>query len=54
MPRMSKLRCNNCGHRFEKEALTEEESEEAYEENRPTYAIHCPECNRTDVRTGWE
>lgn len=54
MPERRPFRCNNCGHRFETEVLSEAESREAAQANRPTSAVHCPECNRTDVRRGWE
>lgn len=48
-----RFRCNNCGHRFESEVLDEDRRHEARRENRPTNAVHCPECNRTDIRRGW-
>lgn len=54
MPEYVRFRCNNCGHRFEKEVLIEEERRKARFENRPTSPVHCPECNRTDIRRGWE
>jgi len=54
MPERIYFRCNNCGHRFEAEALTKEEEQKAKEERQPTSAIHCPNCNRTDIRRGWE
>ncbi len=48
------FRCNNCGHRFEVEVVDEYERREARREKRPTSAVHCPECYRTDIRRGWE
>lgn len=48
------FRCNNCGHRFEVDMLDEYERREARRENRPTTAVHCPECHRTDIRRGWD
>lgn len=47
-------RCVNCGKRFEVEILTRDEVERARDERRPTYPIACPDCNRTDIRDGWE
>lgn len=49
MPERVYFRCNNCGHRFETEVLEENERREARRENRPTNAVHCPKCNRTDI-----
>ncbi|HBC09259.1 MAG TPA: zinc ribbon domain-containing protein [Rhodospirillaceae bacterium] len=54
MPEMVRYRCLNCGHRFEEETLSPEESRERRKEGKRTWAIHCPECNRTDIRPGWE
>jgi len=54
MPDCVSFRCNNCGHRFEIEVLNKEERREAERENRPTSAVHCPKCNRTDLRQGKE
>ena len=54
MPELVRFRCLNCGHRFEEEVLTEEERREADRENQHTTPVHCPECNRTDIRRGWE
>jgi rubredoxin len=48
------FRCNNCGHRFKSEVLDEREKLEARRLRQPTSAVHCPECNRTDIRRGWE
>jgi len=49
-----RFRCNNCGRRFEAEVLTEDEKRRAAQERRPTSAVQCPDCNRTDIRRGWE
>jgi len=49
-----RFRCNNCGHRFDAEVLTDDEKRQARLKNRPTSAVHCPQCNRTDIRRGWE
>ncbi len=54
MPELARFRCINCGHRFEVEVLDDDERREARRENRPTSAVHCPECYRTDVRRGWD
>jgi DNA-directed RNA polymerase subunit RPC12/RpoP len=49
-----KMRCQNCGHRFEQEVVTDKERQEADREGRPVSAVHCPKCNRTATRRGWE
>lgn len=49
-----RFRCLNCGHRFAAEVLDEDEKREARLFRRPMSAVHCPECNRTDIRRGWE
>ncbi|TDL74112.1 zinc ribbon domain-containing protein [Palleronia sediminis] len=49
-----RFRCNNCGRRFETEVLSEAEQREARLRDRPTFAVQCPECKRTDIRRGWE
>ncbi len=54
MTEFVRFRCNNCGHRFEKEVLDEDEQREARRDNRPTSALRCPKCRRADVRRGWE
>ena len=54
MPESVRFRCNNCGHRFEVEVLSQAEQQEAHKANRPTQTVQCPKCNRTDVRRGWE
>ncbi|ACK86165.1 zinc ribbon domain-containing protein [Methylorubrum extorquens] len=53
MPISVQYRCLNCGHRFETRALTEEEAREARRRNERLSAVHCPRCNRTDIRKGW-
>ena len=54
MPEIIRYRCLNCGHRFEEETLTREEDRELRRDGKRTYPIHCPRCNRTDCRRGWE
>jgi len=54
MPINRRYRCTNCGHRFNCEVLTKEEAEQYKREDRPVGRIHCPKCNRTEVRDGWE
>lgn len=54
MPERARFRCNNCGHRFETAVLSKNEQREARRDNRPTKAVHCPECRRTDIRMGWD
>ncbi len=54
MPERARFRCKNCGHRFEADVLDEAERREARREDRPTSAVHCPECRRTDIRRGWD
>ena len=54
MPRKTPYRCNNCGKRFEAETLSKQEVDEAYKRGLLTSSIRCPECNRTDLRRGWE
>lgn len=49
-----RFRCQNCGRRFESEVLSPEEQLDARREDRPTAPVHCPECNRTEIRRGWE
>ena len=49
-----RFRCQNCGYRFETEVLDEAERREARRLDRPTSAVHCPDCHRTDIRRGWE
>jgi len=52
MPDRARFRCNNCGHRFETAVLGKDEQREARRVNRPTMAVHCPACHRTDIRKG--
>lgn len=49
-----RFRCQNCGYRFETEVLGDDERREARRINRPTSAVQCPKCHRTDIRRGWE
>lgn len=54
MAEVVKFRCQNCGNRFEIEALSEKERDEARRKNEPMNQIHCPNCNRVNIRRGWE
>jgi hypothetical protein len=54
MSECRQYRCLNCGHRFVVEVLTPEERREAQRRNQPVYSIGCPECQRTNVRLGWD
>lgn len=54
MSEIKKFRCNNCGHRFEEEVLNSKERHEAILEDVVFTKIHCPKCNRLDIRSGWE
>lgn len=54
MTEVVRFRCNNCGHRFEEQVLSEEEVEEAKRRREPTSSVHCPKCHRTYVRHGWD
>lgn len=54
MPTKVPYRCLNCGERFEAEILSEEEKREYQRVSRPMGQVHCPKCNRLDVRKGWE
>jgi rubredoxin len=53
MAEKQRFQCNNCGHRFEVEVLSEDEKREAKRERRPVSTVACPECHRTDLRRGW-
>lgn len=50
MTEKKRFQCLNCGCQFEEEVLTFEEQRKAREEYRPTRSVHCPKCNRTDIR----
>lgn len=49
---LAQYHCNNCGENFEVEILERSEKQEYERQNRPTYQIHCPKCNRTDIVKG--
>lgn len=53
MPVKRRYRCQNCGHRFEVDVLTEQEKEQAKRREQRLYPIACPECKRQAVREGW-
>ena len=42
-----KYHCNNCGHEFKAEVF---EKGEAERKQVRAQALHCPKCNRTDLR----
>lgn len=50
MPRLVTWTCLNCGNRFNYEELTPDEVREAQRRRQPLSQIHCPRCNRTDLR----
>ena len=54
MPTDKPYRCLNCGERFSISVLDRGEVQEARERGEQTFAIHCPKCNRTDLREGHE
>lgn len=49
-----RYRCKNCGKRFETHILEPHEKEDYRRKGIPTGPVHCPRCNRTDLRKGWE
>ena len=49
-----RFQCNDCGHRFKAEILSEGERHEAQQRNRPTSPVYCPKCRRGNIRRGWE
>jgi len=54
MSMTKRYRCNNCGCRFENEWYPPEEVTDAKRRGVRFGQLHCPECNRTDVREGWD
>jgi DNA-directed RNA polymerase subunit RPC12/RpoP len=50
MTEIVKFKCNDCGHRFEQQILTEREKREAQRDRRPTMAIQCPMCGSQRVQ----
>ena len=50
MTEFVRFRCNNCGHRFETEVLSEDERRAARQRNQSTSQVYCPQCKRTDIR----
>lgn len=54
MSERRRYRCLSCGHRFEADVLTSEEKREAQRQDRRLYPLGCPDCQRTDVRLGWD
>lgn len=45
-----RFHCLNCGLDFEEEVLTKAEIDELRRKLRQWGQVHCPHCNRTDVR----
>ena len=54
MTEFVRFRCNNCGHRFETEVLSEGERREARERNQPPFTSPLPSVqeNRYQLRLG--
>lgn len=42
--------CENCGHEFVEEVLTDAEKKEYQRQRRPWGSVQCPRCKRTTVR----
>ncbi|SCX03895.1 hypothetical protein DSM25558_0579 [Agrobacterium sp. DSM 25558] len=53
MTELRRFQCLNCGHRFEIEVLTSDERQEAMRKNERVSPVACPQCRRTDIRSGW-
>jgi DNA-directed RNA polymerase subunit RPC12/RpoP len=49
-----RLRCLNCGERFDTEVLTESEKRQRDRDRRHHSPVRCPKCQRTDIRRGWD
>ena len=54
MTELRRFRCLSCGRRFEAEVLTDAEKNDAERDARPLSRVRCPDCNREEVRPGWE
>lgn len=50
MTEKARLHCLSCGYDFETEVLTTSEKEEYRRQFRRWGLVHCPHCNRTDIR----
>lgn len=51
MSQMVRYHCLNCGYDFQTEVLTKSEVREAELRYQPLSSVHCPKCNRTDLRS---
>jgi transposase-like protein len=54
VPIIKRYRCKNCGYRFENDWYPPDERPQAQRQGIRFGKLHCPECNRTDIREGWE
>ena len=54
MPMPMRYRCLNCGERFETSILTADEVRDAKRMDQPLGQVHCPRCNRLEIRKGWD
>lgn len=45
-----RLHCLSCGYDFVAEVMTKAEKDEGRRNFRQPFPVHCPQCNRTDVR----
>lgn len=54
MPELVRYTCRNCGHQFEKERYSRDESLEMERDGIQFGPLRCPECYRTDVREDWD
>ncbi|RLQ88043.1 zinc ribbon domain-containing protein [Notoacmeibacter ruber] len=50
MPQTVRYHCLNCGHNFSCEILTHDELRDARSQLKSLSPVHCPQCNRTDLR----
>jgi transposase-like protein len=50
MTELARFHCQNCGYEFDAEVLTKAEMDEYRRQFRQWGQLHCPHCNRTDVR----
>jgi hypothetical protein len=53
MTERAKFRYLNCGEKFEEDVLTADERRQYERERRRGSPVHCPACNRTDLRRAW-
>ena len=50
MPETKHLKCNSCGHKWPEELPTKEERKKLEHTPLNLGPIHCPKCNRTDIK----